>query len=158
MAPYTFFPSALFKNEEKHLLMEHVKFQLDLHEVSLNVWRQLSFVAKDMNVRFWDSGPAPGWPDHMWWVLSFLWTPRLPLPAPTAMYLPGSQFCDLDLLNCMCSQLCSAPDISDIGLPIAFPLLSSFPHKVAMRYFPPCPLIQLPFVSFWLARPEACLR
>lgn len=84
--------------------------------------------------------------------------PQVTLPGPTAMYLPGSQFCDLDLLNYMCSQLCSGPDISDIGLPIAFPLLSSFPPKVAMRYFPPCPLIQPPFVSFWLARPEACLR
>ncbi|KAI4545122.1 hypothetical protein MG293_005388 [Ovis ammon polii] len=48
------------------------------------------------------------------------------------MYLPGSQFCDLDLLNYMCSQLCSGPDISDIGLPIAFPLLSYFLPKVAM--------------------------
>lgn len=109
-------------------------------------------------VRFWDSGPAPGWPDHMRWGLSFLWTPSLPLPTPTAMCLLGSQFCDLDLLNCMCSQLCSGPDIGDIGLPIAFPLLSSFPPKVAMRHFPPCPLFQPPFVSFWLARPEACLR
>ena len=45
----TFFPSVLFKNEGKHLLMVHVKFQLDLHEVSLDVWRQLLFVAKDKN-------------------------------------------------------------------------------------------------------------
>lgn len=29
--------------------MVHVKFQLDLHEVSLDVWRQLLFVAKDKN-------------------------------------------------------------------------------------------------------------
>lgn len=143
----TFFSKCTFQ-KWRETFVNGVKFQLDLHEVSLNVWRQLSFVAKDKN-DVWGSGIL-GLLQAGLTICDGAWVsfgpPGYPSPRPTAMYLPGSQALwpwppQLHVLLSCAQALTSVI----LGCPLLSSSVFSFPQS-GHEVFSPAPLSSLPCI------------